>query len=125
MRARILLTALAVVLMAASAKAEVTFTLFFGTGNALWDLCRDPGEGETMCRGFVMGIADAMSLTQADNGNVARWETCPPPKVPSSQMQDIATRFLREHPEQRHHPAGVLVAHALADAFPCPAAQAH
>jgi TctA family transporter len=67
-----------------------------------------------------MGVSDAMGLSQADGGSLAGFRSCHPPGVTAKQVEDIATRFLREHPEWRHLGAVSQVAKALADAFPCP-----
>jgi hypothetical protein len=53
-------------------------------------------------------------------GCIAAFRACFPLGVNAKQVKDIATRFLREHPEVRHVGAANLVAKALVDAFACP-----
>jgi hypothetical protein len=84
----------------------------FFTGNSILALCQ--GANPEFCMGYVTGIADALS-----NGPVGDWRACCPANVANGQVRDIAVRYLVAHPETRHLVAGSLVAHALAEAFPC------
>jgi Rap1a immunity proteins len=89
---------------------------------ALLTRCTDTGPVEVERIGYVEGIADAMAAIQAHDGSPQGSRACIPDPVLSTQVRDIVTRFLREHSELRHFSAGSLVAHALAEAFPCPPA---
>jgi hypothetical protein len=44
---------------------------------------------------------------------------CADKNVTLKQMFDVVTRYLAAYPETRHLAAASLVAHALAEAFPC------
>ena len=85
------------------------------TGDDLFDWCR--ASSHDGCWGYVSGIVDAMSIV-AGAGLGRR--ACIPDSVRISRVADIVTRFLLDHPEQRHFGAAGLVVRALADAFPCP-----
>jgi TctA family transporter len=104
--------------MTGSVEAEEKQVTGFLTGNELLTWCSEALTAR--CRAYDMGIADAISLSQAFGGSLVGFRACFPPGVNSKQVEDIATRFLREHPEVRHLGAASQVAKALADAFPCP-----
>jgi hypothetical protein len=103
MRATILLTALAVVMLTGPAKAN------FKSGNQLLQECSTPGADQ-ICLGYIQGIVDAET-------DMAR--TCLPGSVTPGQARDIAIKLLDDHPELRHYTASSLVTRALAEAFPC------
>jgi hypothetical protein len=122
MRARILLTALAVTLLSvATAMPAQSSVLTFQTGNELLRLCQADSYSQGICLGFVMGVADAMEAAQSTRGTVAGWRACRVTQVTGGQAEDVVLRFLTRHPEQRHLTNSSLVAQALAEAFPCPA----
>jgi hypothetical protein len=109
----------ALVLLTGSAVAE-EFTEGYIDGNRLWDICRSDVRENVACNGFVVGVADAMSVAQTiKGGSIGGWRMCSPENVSVLQMKDVATRFLREHPEWRHLTGASLVARALAESFPC------
>ena len=116
------LAAMAITLLAGAAKADEKTDRAFLDGNALLTRCTDAGPVEVECIGYVEGIADAMAAIQAHDGSLQGSRACIPDTVLSTQVRDIVTRFLREHPELRHVSAASVVAHALAEAFPCPPA---
>ena len=91
----------------------------FYSGNIFLDLCRRvPTEGA--CWGYIIGIADAMSANEKNDGAIAGWKACIPDSAPVRQLVDVVKRFRREHPEIRHLAASTLVGESLAEAFPCP-----
>ena len=73
------------------------------------------GSGE--CYAYVEGVADD---AQATFSALHVKLFCLPQGVTSRQLVDIATNYLRDHPEQRHTVASANVVLALANAFPCP-----
>jgi hypothetical protein len=92
----------------------------FWTGNDLLTRCGDSTmPGTLVCLTYLQGVADTMIVAQTPKGGIMGWRACIPAGVQASQLRDVATRFLREHPEQRHSPAPSLVAMSLAQAFPC------
>ena len=88
----------------------------FYTGSQLWSRCSDKGDlNFGLCRGYVMGIADAM---MSGSGLLGR-RACLAEGVTGGQAQDVVTRFLEQNPELRNYAAADLATEALADAFPC------
>jgi hypothetical protein len=130
MRSRFLLpaalaTAFLSVAVAAPARAGGFAT--FETGNQLFEECQPSASyyKQGVCLGFVAGVADAMDAAQSSwrHETVTGWRAClPANQVTEGQVQDVAVNFLTRHPELRHYGAVGLVAAALAEAFPCPAA---
>jgi hypothetical protein len=64
-------------------------------------------------RGYVAGVADALSSS-----------VCSPNNTTLGQVLAIVAKYFNEHPEQWSKPANVLIATALAQAFPCDSAPA-
>ena len=100
-------TALALTLSVASGSTSRTFD----TGNSLYDFCR---SRSLACAGYVSGVADVMGLTE-----VSGFKACIPRDVTRRQATDVVTKWLASNPAKRNSAAPGLVAHALADAFPC------
>ena len=108
---------MALCMMSAAVPTRVFAGANFETGNGLLALCdANDNYGMAMCRGYIIGISDAL------NGNpVDEWKACiPVGGVIASQTQDIVIKWLRANPEKRHFAAPGLVAYALSQAFPCP-----
>ncbi|MGK4476346.1 Rap1a/Tai family immunity protein [Aeromonas molluscorum] len=85
-------------------------------GNMLYERCATKEEEQNYyvnvsdCRGYITGVADILDGISF----------CIPHQVTRGQNADIVTKYLNEHPEDRHKDAGPLTAYALALAFPCP-----
>ncbi|MFQ1864938.1 Rap1a/Tai family immunity protein [Aeromonas veronii] len=62
------------------------------------------------CRGYITGVTDTLD----------GFSFCIPNQVTRGQNVDIVTKFLSEHPEDRHKEGHVITAYALSLAFPCP-----
>ena len=116
MRLRALVLA-AGLLCPASGFAQDPF-LGFVTGNRLLEVC-SPVQGPT-CYAYVEGVVDDAQSTFSALHMGQHALFCLPQGVTSRQLVDIATNYLRDHPEQRHNVASANVVLALADAFPCP-----
>lgn len=87
----------------------------FQTGNTLLTECQSAQLYDRIaCYGYATAVADVLA-GNAING----FRACVPKSAKVGQVADVAARFLREHPESRHHAANALVAEALATAFPC------
>jgi hypothetical protein len=99
------------VVVAANAGARAEFM----EGNDLYDACTGP-DSKLVCLNYVMAIADAAQAPAA----VKRSPMCPGSEVVAEQVVDVVTRYLAAHPEKRHLSAPLLVANALAEAYPCP-----
>jgi hypothetical protein len=83
------------------------------TGNTLLELCE---SSEVACTAYILGAADGQfSTTIATSRDLAY---CIPDGSTAAQLRDVVLRYLRQHPEERHRLAAVLVASALAGAWP-------
>ncbi|MFM1691813.1 Rap1a/Tai family immunity protein [Aeromonas salmonicida] len=85
-------------------------------GNMLYEKCTSEKGDEfyyinsSECRGYVTGVADTLD----------GYSFCIPNQVTRGQNSDVVTKFLSEHPEDRHKEAHIITAYALSLAFPCP-----
>lgn len=111
MRLRVLVLAAGFLCPASGFAQEFTA---FVTGNRLLEIWA-PAPQPT-CYAYVEGVADDV---QATFNTLHMQLFCLPEGVTSRQLVDIATNYLRDHPEQRHHVAAATVVLALADKFPC------
>ena len=90
------------------------------SGNNLYRYCVvESGEPLAMqsamfCLGYLTAILDVLS-----SGPVAGKRACIPASVDENQVVDIATGYIRSHPEIRHLTALAIVAQAFAASFPC------
>ena len=116
MRLRVLVLA-AGVLCPASGSAQDQLPAFV-TGNRLLEICT-PVQTPS-CYAYVEGATDAFQSTFSALHMQQHALFCLPQGVTSRQLVDIATNYLRDHPEQRHTVASANVALAFANAFPCP-----
>lgn len=48
-----------------------------------------------------------------------RQRFCTPDNVTNGQMEDIVVKYLKDHPDERHMLAAILVVKAMTKAFPC------
>lgn len=88
--------------------------LFF-TGNKLYSECTSSDNSDQMhCLGYLNGITDVLS----GSDRISVFRACLP-DITTGQAMDIVVKSLRSRPEDRHQPAALLVASALAAAFPC------
>jgi hypothetical protein len=73
---------------------------------------------------YISGLVDGIEM-----GNLTTMIQMLPTKVPkpfcrptleTAQMARIVLKYIREHPEEPHLPAGDLALFAFQKAFPCP-----
>lgn len=79
-----------------------------GTGNEL-----EAAE----CLGFVVGVADTFDCEEAEHG--LRWNSRA--EVSQPQIVKIVVEHIERHPTDLMSGGHYVVAHALSEAFPCPA----
>ena len=122
MRAKLFFVMAVALFWSASVFSE-TIVGGFVTGNSLFDVCSDSHHiNEAYCKGYVAGVADAISQMNAVKAN--GWttpSTCIPQgeKVTQDQLKDVVVQYLTAHPEIRHVAAAGLTLLALQAAFPC------
>ncbi len=109
------LSALFLLLVSASANAQRVSTT---TGNDLLESCESKGNFEqAFCLGYITGVTDIEGLDSAVYPE--RRRSCVPENVTNGQARDVVVKYLKDHPEERHLQAAILVAKAMGQAFPC------
>ena len=78
-----------------------------GTGNEL-----EAAE----CLGFVVGVADTFDCEEAEHG--LRWNSSV--NISQPKIVQIVVQHIEQHPTDLMSGGHYVVAHALAEAFPCP-----
>jgi hypothetical protein len=84
-------------------------------GNKLLKWCEDRPDDSFLrglCLGYVEATADTLMAERPGRQCISR-------DVTFGQLEEVVRKYLREHPENRHYGANVLVASALTEAFPC------
>ena len=66
---------------------------------------------------YVMGVHDAHDSLLLTSGVAPIF--CTPDYLSVAQLSETVARFLENNPERKHEPGSILVAAALAEAFPC------
>ena len=90
------------------------------TGSSLSSDCLSKlDEGRFTCLMYVAGVADLLvTQQQAIPGSYS--EICiPEGEVTLGQLRRVVTAYIREHPEEEHYLAVVIVLSAIREAFPC------
>jgi hypothetical protein len=100
--------------LAASAGARAEGFGNFIDGNRLYQACAGGGGARaSFCTGYIVGIVDALMMAGS-----AR-QGCIPKRGMVGQIVDAVKQSLTAHPELRDYSGAYLVAHALAESFPC------
>ena len=123
------LSALAVACgLTGSARAEGLLDEVLLDGNQLLDLCTRPAS-YGRCVAYILGVVDAAWIAGRWRSGVggeailgsARW--CPPPPGLNGQLAAaVVIPYLQRNPRDRHFAASALIADALQNTWPCPAA---
>lgn len=101
------------------------------SGNLIIDACNEDPNG--LCLSYIAGAIDGMrwasdiaafrsGATEAQamrNLAESLLGACTPPTSTAGQLSAVALNYMRNHPENWHEPAVVLIHRALMDAFPC------
>jgi len=108
---------MAVALIFASIGAHAEAASSAEDGISLYAQCIDQEFyfNQGMCVGYIVGISDAMK----SGASILGWSACIPMSVTERQEVAVTKQFLTSYPESRQLGAVRLIAHALADAFPC------
>jgi len=84
------------------------------TGNQLYESCH---ESKYDCAMFAAGVMAGMLIGKMNT--LAAGQVClPRGTLTFGQLSDVITKYLRDHPEQRHEHAFLLVGLAISDAWP-------
>ena len=92
------------------------------SGQQLLSLCTANmnGRGNPMaaaeCLGFVVGVADTFDCEEAEHG--LRWNSSV--NISQPRIVQIVVQHIEQHPTDLMSGGHYVVAHALAEAFPCP-----
>lgn len=97
-------------------EASAQFVQFLD-GNALKELCDDPGAGGALCNGYIVALADQSSLEIIRNKKNAL--ICIPANVKTEQLYDTVLNYMKAHPSERNFPAAAVVHNAYRSEFPC------
>jgi len=109
------LPAAIVLLTMAPAHAQHVSTV---TGNQLLEYCESKDAfAQGLCDGYITGASDIESMEGSAFPD--RRRSCTPNTVTNGQMTDVVVKYLKDHPEERHMLAAVLVVEAVTKAFPC------
>jgi len=110
-----LVTVIFLLLVSASVHAQRVSTT---TGNQLLERCQSTDTFEqSFCLGYLEGVTDLNAM----HGSVlpVNQRSCAPENVTNGQIRDVAVKYLKDHPEERHMLAAILIVKGMAEAFPC------
>lgn len=114
-------------MLAGKAEAENDDYGRFYTGNKLLSKCEEPaGAIRGVCLGYIIGIFDSLEVFKVLYPNIySGTSICTKiynySELTTGQIERIVIKYLNDHPEDLHHPAGGIILWALSEAFPCPA----
>ena len=83
----------------------------FYSGNELYEHCTSPGQGWSLCMGFVAGVFDTMRPLYTCKVKIDQ--------VTLGQSKDIVLRYMTQNPQNRHATAASIVRTAITQAFSC------
>lgn len=131
MKHKLMLGLLAMAALAAEAQTpqrvmqkpqEAGFTTL--TSEDLVKLCKDADpdghdRDSAMCLMYIVGFEDGYSVGLVLFNNKEQVGFCLPPGVTTWQMAKVVEKYGNDHPENLWLNAGVFIALALKDAYPC------
>jgi Rap1a immunity proteins len=86
------------------------------TGNDLLEHCSSHEPFElNFCTGYIEGVRDGLMFAAVRLKSEPFFSV--PNEAKSEQVKDIVVKYLRDNPETRHKPAGMLTFLALEKAF--------
>lgn len=68
------------------------------------------------CRGYIGAVADIL----ADGNTIYGYRACPPPKKKREALVKTVKNWLASHSGELRQKASAVIAHALAESYPCP-----
>ena len=86
-------------------------------------LAGDIGYDVGRCHGFIEGVIAGMYVAgpsgESDRQAAARLGYCFPGESTNEQVVEVFVKYLEDHPEKLHQPAGVLLIKSFRIAFRC------
>jgi hypothetical protein len=73
---------------------------------------------QTACVQYARGVADGLDLWWMVSKTDA--PVCIPGRVTAGQLVDVAKKYWKDTPKERHYAAGVFLGMAFLNAWPCP-----
>jgi hypothetical protein len=90
----------------------------FDDGNSLLSKCSGTDYySEGICDGYIRGVADAF---EAAANFFKPFKSCVPNGITQKQLVDVAVKFLKDNPQERHTSSAAQVFVAMNKAWPCP-----
>jgi len=80
-------------------------------GNSLLSDCQS--DDQSFCLGYALGVETTMRLADLIG------KSCIPDGVTAEQLAEVAIRYLKANPKNRHFGAQGLLIHAFNKAWPC------
>ena len=84
------------------------------TGNNIYESCKKHGP---FCLAYVTGSADMASIWSLLGKNIY---FCIPYQVDGNQLMDLVSKYMHDHPQDRHINAITLFTRAMEKAWPGP-----
>ncbi len=111
------------VLFVASLPSKAQAPTFIQDGNSLLFFCEDEDRAlgqwhKAACQGYIAGVFDSEVLL-ASSVQARSSLACFPDGVTAGQTVDVVVKYLKDHPETRHHSSASLTMRAFLEAFPC------
>jgi len=92
-------------------------------GYALLRQCRDAETADSfdtgMCFGFILGTHSGYFVAKMGSPHQQALVFCTPDGATNFQTVKAVVNYLRDHPEELHQSADVLVIESMTAAFPC------
>jgi hypothetical protein len=115
MKAVLVLSCLLLAATTARAQQQQIYLPHYLTGNKLLEVCASPGGDESLCLGYILGVADALS-----EWNYAHdADPCIRPEITGRQIKDIVINYLQQRPEHRSNDGALLTIGAITTALGC------
>lgn len=102
----------------------------YTTAQMFAERCKTASGPDSWCRGFIIGFDQAHTtfsyMDYRKQGSKDKFAIekygllyCPGPDVSFEKAIDIIVRYIHRNPSKNDDPAGIAVARALSESFPC------
>jgi len=101
-------------------------TALLDNGNEFYSECdnyQNGGHAFSMCIAYAYGIWNGAGTMAMIHGFEKTGDLfqCTPPDVTNQQLLDVALKYMRDNPAERHRSSTELFLAAWLNAWPCPA----